>query len=94
MTSSEILNAIMGFSHPHCTKRLDVLDLLETRLIMVLESNQIQIEDASYLLYELSRFQIGSKILINSLIKKIDQELRAKRTQKQTTKITKAETDR
>lgn len=77
---NDILNAIVGFSHPHCTKRLDVLDLLEARLVHVLNTNEIDFENTAHILFEFGRQQIGSKVVITNLIAKIDRELNERRS--------------
>lgn len=78
MTLNDVLNAIVGFSHPQSTRRYDVLDALESRLVSACGTNQMGLEEAAHVLYELSRLQIGSKIAVDSLTTKIDAEVRAR----------------
>jgi len=78
MTLNDVLNAIVGFSHPQSTRRYGVLDALESRLVNACGTNQMGLEEAAHVLYELSRLQIGSKIAVDSLTSKIDSEVKAR----------------
>ena len=39
LSIDDTINAIIGYSHPHSTTKLDILDLLEARLSLLLNTS-------------------------------------------------------
>jgi len=67
LTLVDLTNAFIGFSHPHVSTRLGILDLLETKLVTLAKTNKITFSDASFILSEVCSRHIGSKLLIQNL---------------------------
>lgn len=78
LSIDDLINAIIGFSHPQSSKRLDILDLLEARLVIVLGMNQVSLADTVFCLSELSQRLTGSKLLMDNITEKLEQTIEAK----------------
>lgn len=63
----------IGFSHPHCQKRLPILDALEEKIVASASLGQLKMQECIDILYELAQLQIGSKATISALATLLDQ---------------------
>ena len=50
----DLLNCLIGFSHPHCTKRFALLDGVEQRLALMANEGSLSLDETAELLYELA----------------------------------------
>ena len=55
LTSEDIVNVFVGFSHPHCQKRLPILDAIEEKLISSASHNELKIEECTEILFEMAQ---------------------------------------
>ena len=54
LTNEDLINCFIGFSHPHCQKRLPILDSIEDRLIAAATLDQLSLNENIESIYELS----------------------------------------
>jgi len=67
MSFRELSDAFVGFSHPHSSKRLAIVDHLESQIIKLVKEKNISNSDFINLASSISRAQIGSKPLVENL---------------------------
>jgi hypothetical protein len=60
-------SAYIGFTHPHTTKRFEILDLLEARMLYHILESKIDLSSCIEILYDFSLKQVGSKVLVETL---------------------------
>lgn len=72
LTVNDLINAYVGFSHTHVSRPFQIINLLEARLINLAHGQKINFHDATEILYEFSQRQIGSKVLIETLINMVE----------------------
>lgn len=75
LTAEDLINCFVGFSHPHCQKRLTILDEIEEKIIASASLGQLKIEESADMLYEFSQLQIGSKSMITAVATLLDQQI-------------------
>ena len=60
-------SAYIGFTHPHTTKRFEILDLLEAKMLNHALESKIDLSSCIEILYDFSLKQVGSKVLVETL---------------------------
>ena len=60
LSMHDMVQAYIGFTHPHTTKRLPILDLIEARMLNDALDNKIDLESCIEILYQFALNQIGS----------------------------------
>lgn len=68
------MNAYIGFTHTHVSKPFQITNMLEAKLINYAVMKKMSFDDAAEVLYEFSQKQIGSKILIETLVHMIESD--------------------
>ena len=58
------MNIMIGYSHPHLSKRLPILDAIETKLANSASEGTMLMNETAQMLFELANHQLGSKMLV------------------------------
>ena len=66
LSFDQLVDTYIGFSHPHTSRRPDILDMIETKLIASVQAKQASKTQLERLLAELSSHRVGSKVLVTA----------------------------
>ena len=65
----DLTDVLIGYSHPHCSRRFKLLDLIEYKLTQAANNTQKQLDlaDSVHVLYEITKQRVGSRMLVRAL---------------------------
>lgn len=78
MTINDLINAQIGFTHPHVSRPFQITSLIEAKLINLSMSEKLSIDDLAEILHSFSEKQIGSKFMIETLSQVFEDQIRDK----------------
>ena len=67
LSISDLINAYIGFTHPHVSRPFQITNLIEAKIINMTLGQKLSLEDSVEVLHSFSQKKIGSKILIETV---------------------------